>query len=65
MKGERECSISPLEVDFNNYTRQFLLVSGLERESDSFFTHLALTVVDGYTFLFTGNGHGEIQQVKG
>lgn len=59
------CSLSPLEVDNNYYTHQFLQVTGLEREDDSFFTQLALTIVDGYTFLFAGNGEGEIQQVRG
>ena len=65
VKGDRECNISPLEVDFNFYTNHFLLVSGLDRDSDSFFSHLTATVIDGYTFIFTGNGNGEIQQVKG
>ena len=41
----------------------FLLVPGLERESESFFSTLTLTVVDGYTFLFAANGEGEIFQV--
>ena len=65
VKGDRECSISPLEVDFNFYKSHFLLVSGLERDSERFFCHLAVTVVDGHTFLFAGNGEGEIQQVRG
>ena len=65
IQGDGLCSISPLEVGTSNCTHHFLLVSGLEREADSFFSQLALTTVDGYTFLFVGNGDGEIHQVKG
>ena len=65
VQGDGLCSISPLEVETSYNTNHFLLVSGLEREADSFFSQLSLTTVDGYTFLFAGNGHGEIHQVKG
>lgn len=56
--------MSPLEVDQPYTVDNFLLVSGLERESESFFYNLVLTVVDGNTFLFAGNGEGEILQVR-
>ena len=41
----------------------FLLVSGLERESESAFLSLAVAVLDGHTFLFAGNGDGVLYQV--
>ena len=63
-QGERLCGLSPLEVNISYSTDQFLLVSGLERETESFFSQLTLTTVDGYTFLFAGNGDGEIYQVR-
>ena len=58
-----DCRLSPLEVDAPYTATQFLLVSGLEREQESAFFSLALTLVDGYTFLFAANGDGELFQV--
>ena len=59
----QDCRLSPLEVDTPYTATQFLLVSGLEREQESAFFSLALTLVDGYTFLFAANGDGQLFQV--
>lgn len=52
-----------LEVNTPYSATQFLLVSGLERESESFFSSLVSTLVDGHTFLFAGNREEKIFQV--
>lgn len=64
MQGMDSCSLpGSLEVNAHYVAQQFLQVSGLERETESFFYNLVFTVVDGYTFLFAGNREEEIFQV--
>ena len=58
-----QCLVSPLEVTEPYITQLFLLVSGLERESESAFMCVAMVVLDGHTFLFAGNGEGNLYQV--
>ena len=41
----------------------FFSVTGLERSSESDFVALAMGVLDGHTFLFAGNGEGQVYQV--
>jgi hypothetical protein len=62
LQDPQDCRLSPLEVDTLYTATQFLLVSGLEREQESAFFSLALTLVDGYTFLFAANGDGQLFQ---
>ena len=63
LQAQAECQLSPLEVAMPYSAPLFLLVSGLERESESAFLSLAVAVLDGHTFLFAGNGDGVLYQV--